>query len=496
MNEPYERTKQLIDLAITAGRARQSPQTGWVHYCYNLEDESFHHTIPVLENLLFVLALFRTRNSDNINEAKKLLEQLLSFQNRQAGESLGNFPIYLHEYPHCKDRWLAAHILPVLFWMQKNFSIILGNDLRGLLAETIRFSLEYSLKKYAEKKPPFQAAIKIAAAAKAFGDYWDTASFSQEGERLLGQLLEESQESVFGSWCSPAYIADTLTALLMVYPDLTESPWTAFWKYVGQTWDDQARSYMGPSVKEGQDKEEPLVTLYDIYLGYLTGNYSYRALCDHPMRLHAALVHAVHEHLHVAKAPFDLQGSLAGLDWIIHKKQDFSLSAIRKYGKQDPAFEKYFQPFKLLWGSQTQTHSLVCQEGNFPYFEYSLAEGGIDLFFYLTEPQMTDDKEKGKEISLFTNIQEGAAITVANKAANTFLLNDWLQYSSAGLNLAMQFQLLEGTGRFFGHIMRGNRPSQIANKGENRYKAFDWQIFLRSVRRPQPCKILCSIRIL
>ncbi len=53
--------------------------------------------------MLFALALLRSRTTENILEAKAIVDNLLHFQLKE-GPSAGNFPKYLHEYPNCKQR--------------------------------------------------------------------------------------------------------------------------------------------------------------------------------------------------------------------------------------------------------------------------------------------------------------------------------------------------------------------------------------------------------
>ena len=80
--------RKMIELSLSAGLKRRSKETGYVHLHHS--DPESYHTIPLLENFSFVLALFRSRISEHILEAKSLLEQLLFF------EVNGNFPLYLH----------------------------------------------------------------------------------------------------------------------------------------------------------------------------------------------------------------------------------------------------------------------------------------------------------------------------------------------------------------------------------------------------------------
>src|SRR3990167_7288503 len=106
MQNTEELKKQLrpIDLAVTAGRKRQSPRTGFVHMH---PDEAASDTIPIYENFCFVLALFRQKTAESVSEAKQLLERLLCFQT-----SNGNFPLYIHDYPRCWDLLLPLKLGP------------------------------------------------------------------------------------------------------------------------------------------------------------------------------------------------------------------------------------------------------------------------------------------------------------------------------------------------------------------------------------------------
>jgi len=129
MNSEQEK-RCFIDLNLQAARKRLSPQTGWVHHCYESEGTR-HDTIPLLENLCFALALFRSRLSDDILQGRQLLEKLLAF------EVQGEFPIYLHEYPTIRDRGSSLDLLPALLHIQKEFGIVLGEGLQKQLAAAI-----------------------------------------------------------------------------------------------------------------------------------------------------------------------------------------------------------------------------------------------------------------------------------------------------------------------------------------------------------------------
>ena len=94
----------------------------------------------------------------------------------------------------------------------------------------------------------------------------------------------------------------------------------------------------------------------------------------------------------------------------------------------------------------------------------------------------------------FCDIAESTKISVNDKSATTFQLNDDIKIVGDGVNITLKIGFESGDGKFFGHISPGNRLSQLALKGKNRFSAFDWQIFLRTVRRTTPCRLRVQMR--
>lgn len=101
----------LNDLIISAGRKRLSSRTHFVH------DEE---TIPLYENFCFAFALFRQKTIESVKEGKDLIERLLSFQVE------GNFPLYLHDYPHCYDFQMPLKVAPFFVYLLRLFGSVLG----------------------------------------------------------------------------------------------------------------------------------------------------------------------------------------------------------------------------------------------------------------------------------------------------------------------------------------------------------------------------------
>lgn len=362
----------IIDLAFKAGKKRQSLQTGFIHYCY--EGIERHDTIPLLENFSFVLTLFRMKSVEHILEGKQLLEKLLAFQVED------NFPVYLHEYPVCRDLRQNSRIYPVLYWIDRDFHMILGEDLKN----RVKHLLTTLLKPTLPEKP-------------------------NSPESWAKYLIVSQLENL--------------------------DPKAAFAPY-----DPVALTYVGI---QKQEWHEPALTLYDLYMAEATGVFPKRALNDHPAHLNASLI------------------------------QPFS---------SIPSFSPPSHPDLLFWGNEGYTHSL--------YFEYRGERSGADEICLEGEFELD-----AMEIAAYLNLQPEAQIYINQQKATTFHLNDEVEIHAGGKILKLKFSLKAGEGMFFGHLLRGNRPNQIAAKGENRYEAYDWKIGLRTLRRGSQCIIKYSLNI-
>lgn len=493
MNELNESTQQLIKLAITTGRANQSPQTGYIQYCYDTLEEGVQDTIPLMENVLFALALLRTEDSGYRQEANELLTNLLAFQNTSDDATKGNFPVYLHEYPKCKDPFLGAQLLVPFYWILKTEQENLTPLLTIKLTTAARSLLNYSLKVLNIDSTPFQSAIRLAAAAQAFGILWNDTALTQQGEQLLKELNKQSESDSFGSWFSPPYIADTLIALQMVYSEILSSPWKHFWDHLTRTWSSEICSYVGPKIKDFQDQGEPKVSLYDLALGLLSESYPYRAFTQNPYQLHGVLLHPTHDLFRKHDLPLDHKGEVAGLKWHVHQGTKYAYSAIQKGVLPSAELEKGYHAFSLVWGDKTCTHTFVCQGGGSAFIDFNPVENGVDLFFYL--PPITQESIRDKaEISFFCDQHEGLKVPLMGVTPPTFQLNDSVIVGDRSFEFSLVFLLQEGDGRFIGYFSPQNRLAQINKKGEHRFKSFDWEFSLRTIRRFTACKIKVEIR--
>lgn len=492
--------RKLIDMAVSAGRKRQSPQTGFLHHLYDSQNDEPHLAIPMIENVLFALALFRSRTVENMEEGKALLERLLYFQNACKEPRLGNFPVYLHEFPDCRDRYLGVHLLIPFYWITAHFHHILGNGLKKRFEECVRSLLQYSLA--AEADMPAALSLKMGASAKAFGELWGDEALAARGAQSLHNLSENLDSF---PWKTPAQLANLLPALELIARD--DSRWDAIRAWMEATWHRKLLAYVGPAWSEWQEGSQPQASLYDLYMGYLSGTFPARAfgnqMGDQIFHLQAVLIQPTDEKLPSVIYPRLLPGCL--------QQETFALAAIDQESEWPPAAARSFHRLHLSWGDLSSDpsadlmktpkllHTLVCQGGNVVQSRFSqthqTAQTVCTQIYTLGTPPPDGEREKCREVAFYLNLEAARQLLVGDLAATTFRLGDAILIRSKELSIKLSFQLLEGMGDFVGHIMRGNRPAQLALKGANRYHAYDWQIFLRTLRRSELCRIQASITI-
>lgn len=121
-----KKATRLIDLAVQAGRKRQSSKTGFVH-AFSLD------TIPLYENFCFAFALFRQKTAETIAEGSQLVEKLLHFQTEE-----GNFPTHLHEFPKCWDFHQSLKIAPILIHILRDFASVLKQEFKEKVAKALQ----------------------------------------------------------------------------------------------------------------------------------------------------------------------------------------------------------------------------------------------------------------------------------------------------------------------------------------------------------------------
>ena len=440
---------KLIELAISYGRKKQSPRTGFVHYCYETPLEDHQDTIPVVKNMLFALALLRSREGDNIHEAKNIIEKLLHFQ----GPS-GNFPVYLHEYPNCRYSWLPIELLPPCYWIIKEFDKILGKKLLDNFLSCIDLVLEYCLKEYQRSSLGPLATLKLGLSCIALGK-------KDFGEKILPDL--QDSPSMF----TPKELGEILVAHQMVKP-------LEIWDHLKAVSHWHSGVYVGSAIREYYSKGRPNLSLYDFYMAALTKRYPEHIFAENPFQLRAVLIRPIDYDFVPRPLPFEENG--------IYQTEEYAYSLIEKNTTEKDSYHKAFHPLKIVFDDIT---SMVCH--SFGIVNYNSNKENIELIFTLPEKPPVYEIEKEREICFCVNKTE---IKINDTPATIFHLGDKIDVILKKYRIIMIFEMVSGEGTFCGHIMNGKRSSELLEKGN------DKQIFLRTVDRKGPCQIKAKINII
>lgn len=387
-----------VNFAIETGRNYQKKQTGFIHYCYQSEDLTTHDTIPVLENALFALSLFRSRLTDHVLEGKNLIEKLLSF------EVEGNFPIYLHAYPQTSDPYLGLRILPALFWVSVDFGHVIG-ELKQALEKCIERII---LRAHTLDPLPNWARFRLEAYEGEVGNLPSTLHDWSEG--LVSLQLAERRGAEISQYLSEAC----------------------------KLWHPELSLYIGPAKRFNQDKDQPELTLFDLFMCQWQKKYSSRTKKLGAIHLHGALIR-----------PLSFQPTLP--------TQSVPFVHIQPDGEC---------PLFIAW----EDHTFVLAKQHLKVeFEKE------DLIVHLSE----EGDDMG--VNFFFNYHPEDEFFVNGLKANTFKEGDVVEIHSKGLTIQLSFQVEDGS--YMGHFMRGNRPSQHACKGKNHFAAYDWRIPIRTIAR-------------
>lgn len=484
---PVDFSRILGEWALAAGRYLQSKQTGYVH-AYQGESSQGAQTIPLVENALFVLALLRSRLVEQIQEGKVLLKGLLAFQNLQHDQTHGNFPVYLHQYPTCHDSTLGLQLLAPFYWILKQFGHILGSDLKSQLERAAHLALQHSLRAHQQQPFPYSLAVRLAAVQEAYGALWGHLSWQEEGQKELEHLAKRQLEG----WYTTTHLGDLLIGLQMVYVSLISSSWKPLWERMEQTWHVPTGTYLGPCIREWQAREEPQAHLYDLYAGYFARNFSRRASLLQTDHLYAALILPSSDQFHLSSV-FMAEGALKEQRWQSFYQPEWAYTLLEKKGSSHPSVDKTHTPLRIIWGDVHRTHSLVCQGGNYEKVEYNVEKNALHLIFDLKEKPSSEERTQQREIEFFVDFHPDFLFTLEGQSSNTFELGQPLRLSLGQHSLTLILTLVQGEGHFLGHVMRGNRPSQMDDKGEKRFQAYDWTFFLRTIRRQTPCRLQATL---
>lgn len=445
--------KQLIDLAVAAGRSMQSAETGFLHYFKN-KSEAPHQAIPAYENFLFALSLCRTKTVENITEAKGLLDKLLAYQNAN-----GLFPNYLHDYPHCYDRFIGAHLLPVIYWLDHLFHTVFGADLNDRVKIAFLKLVEATLPEL--DRMPVELQAKMAGVLIASGRSWKKPDWTTAGEKRLPAFSQLTQPPLS---FSPAHLSEGCIALTLIP---AQAP-RAFINWLLQSWHPSLERFCAPYIKMPYQKGVPELTLYDLFMSAFRLELPKRAKAQDP-----ALVP------HLLQGALLFAEDLGKIDANIPEEQTASWG-IRKSANSSYAWNLASPaPFHLLYD---QGKDMLMHTPEAKLVKFTEMKDQLEMEFKFGEVPNLEDRDACRELLFYFPLSEGFHWDVNGIAANTFRSGDALKITDGIDTFHLKFASDENT-IIQGHVIKGCRPGELAHFGKNRFAAYDWVFFLRTIKR-------------
>jgi len=483
----HDMIKDLVDRAVKTGRQFQSTQTGWVHYHPNGDSTHSHQAIPLYENALFILSLFRSRLVQQVQEAKCLLNQMLHFQSPSTHFNSGNFPVWMHQYPEAGDYANGLKMSAPLIHMLAQFGGVIGHELKSALECSLTRLLEYFLA-IDQSQLNYVLKIRLNAALIALGKLLKKEQWIQEGESKMSPLaLEET--CIYSS----SQLAELMVSLQLMDPHLETSFGKSLKAFVQQIWHRTTCSYAGPVLKERQDGFEPQFNLLDLILGYNQGLFSKRIESASITHLQGALVFPPHLFSLEKAFPFVIEGKYGPHSWLSLQTETTAISLMDWNSVEGPT-EKYITPLRILWGSSILTHSLIAFGRIGTQVSCLTASSThLELVYTLDAHFAKEERDLQEEIHLYFDASPQTQVTLNGLKGTVFALNDSLEILTEGKKThSLKFELIEGDGDFIGHLALGNRPSQQRSV-KTELQAYDWHVFLRAARRSSQCAIKLSI---
>lgn len=411
----HETTRKWIATAVNAGRALQSAETGFIHLSHRFYEEKQPLAIPLYENFLFALALLRTKDHENIHEAKALLDRLLHFQS-QYQDVMGCFPAYIHEYPYCNDYSRSLQIAFPLQAILEGYGKILPPELRDRVTAALA-----AIKKSAARLG--SPAMKYAWAKLLVGANSSISEIASWDE--LGLTLLAAQQT------GNASKAEQLLQRYALF------------------WSESLGRYIGPPELISYDKFDTTIALSDYLYAAAVGKEYDRLYATLPTALAAAL----------------LPDKPLVLPPVVSQEGELHAYSIHKDDAYAVATSVQQSPFPLYAVFAQHTCVITAPRGGATVAHEA---GKIALSMHV-EP-VDPDEENVELCNLFINFVPEVRFLVGGKAATIFTAGDAITLSS-GITVSFSHN---PEIRVIGELLRKNRPTQ-----RFRRECYDWCLSFR-----------------
>lgn len=410
--------------ALRYGRSRQGSLTGMIHGSH-LHPDSWE-TIPIFENLCFVIALFRSRAVANTLEGRELLEKILAFQ-ITSGDNFGLFPRYLHEYPNLQRRGYLISIAVALSLIQFHHRQILHADLQQTLSKAIE-----SLMEALEKQ-----------------SWIDTIS-------ILLRIMQGKLPSCDSCLAlRPTSIRECTYLLYIVqFLFLQRSPYSAeVFNHLTSYWSAEMKCYIGPLEKEYYLNREEVVSLFHYFMIQMTDSTS--SIPQGIIHLHSSLLYPLEDAPEVTEKLPSLHKH-----WNIQQSNGFFWQMCNYLPEQTC---KGFHLFRVLWRDET-VHSIICQQ------RIRMSYRKIDEF--LSELTFEDLPEHGLE--LYFPKTKNTKIYSNGKRATCFHSGEWITIDTGNAKIALEFTTSDNSPAVASLSMH-HRPAELQPDSST----IDWRLSIR-----------------
>ena len=408
------------------------PVTGFLHR---------NGVVPVFDNWLHVLALVASKQVENSVQAQQLAEKLLAYRN-----AVGNVPPFLHDYPHCPDRYAGVELLPIFYRLVSDHRQALGQGITAEVEAAAAQLVAYGLESDQQQRATYPSLMNIAAAAVAFGRLLNNSDWQQQGNALLDYLLTFGEVE---SWYIPAQLTKLVAALQMAAADGEGSPWQCYLLHAAERWDRELQMYVGPAIEAYYFDGVPQLSAYDCWMGGGGSRGAQRAHLD-------ALV-AEPLVMPPPEVVRQRTGYVGQRQWLLKRCGAVTMAVMEQQPGLRPTW-KGQQALRCLWQANGATHSMVLQAPYWSSVTFSDSDRGVCMRTVFSD--LPDLEDKSHELTLFISDSAKSHITVAGKVATTFTLEDDLLVESAPFRCRLSFAIAAGSGRFIGHLMPGQRPSE------------------------------------
>lgn len=462
--------RQCIELALASGKKYCHSDTRFI----TLQNPSLEGFIPLYENFLYALALLRSKTQENILETRALLERLFYFQHPDA---LGNFPLFIHEFPHARDHMQAVRILAVLVWIQRDFTTVLGASC-GVKLKTAMSALVSFVQRHIHDEPrehplPIWARCKIACVLDACGV-----------DVPCPDLTCQTELKTYGD---PVMLGEMISAYHL---SPKKADWSSFWRYLASCWHDPSKSYVGPAFKVVCDGFGAEVSPFDYYMGSLFGGLGKKADAPQLAALSCALIPQNQGHLREDQSlllplPRPLAGHNTRFAWNLLQTPLWAVATLS--GEVQPEQSYGFFPLRLV----TPKHTLALQMHHAKVTEITYDEHCLQVIVDVHESAFYEDKEKSKVLSLYFDDTPDSSVMVSGQMATCFTIDEPVTICLGDVSLQVCF---EAEGQYVGHIARGNRHGQKRTTPST--QSFDTHVFVRALRATNAFRFTMSIKIL